>query len=101
MRYTAELKPRAVKDPKSIPLKDRKKIIERIDMMEDNLSGSVKKLTNYTPEYRMRSGNWRVLFEIERYRIIIYRISNRKDDGAMEGSHTKVFCHCFRSSLFI
>ena len=57
MRYTAELKPKAVKDLKSIPLNDRKKIIERIDMMEDNLGGNIKKLTNYTPEYRMRSGN--------------------------------------------
>lgn len=47
--------------------------------MEDNLSGNIKKLTNYTPEYRMRSGNWRVLFEIEESRIIIYRILNRKE----------------------
>ena len=70
---------KAVKDLKSIPLKDRKKIIERIDMMEDNLSGNIKKLTNYTAEYRMRSGNRRVLFEIEGSRIIIYRILNRKE----------------------
>ena len=48
-------------------------------MMEDNLSGNIKKLTNYTPEYRMRSGNRRVLFEIEGSRIIIYRILNRKE----------------------
>ena len=53
MRYTAELKPKAIKDLKSIPFKDRKKIVERIDLMEDNLSGNVKKLTNHTPEYRM------------------------------------------------
>ena len=33
MRYTEELKLKAVKDLKSIPLKDRKKIIERIDIM--------------------------------------------------------------------
>ena len=79
MRYTAELKPKAIKDLKSIPLKDRKKIVERIDLMEDNLSGNVKKLTNHTPEYRMRSGNWRVLFEIEGSRIIIYRVLNRKE----------------------
>ena len=70
MRYIAELKPKAVKDLKSIPLKDRKKIIERIDKMEDSLNGNIKKLTNYTPEYRMRSGNWRVLVEIEGSRII-------------------------------
>ena len=68
-----------MKDLKSVPLKDRKKIIERIDLMEGGLRGNVKKLTNYTPEYRMRSGNWRVLFEIEKSKIIIYRILHRKE----------------------
>lgn len=43
----------------------------RIEMLEDDLSGNVKKLSNHTPEYRMRTGNWRVLFEIESSRIII------------------------------
>jgi len=65
MPYTTELKPKAVRGLKSVPLKDRKKIIERIELLEDNLSGNVKKLTHYTPEYRMRWGDWRVLFEIE------------------------------------
>jgi len=58
MKYTIELKPKAVKDLKSIQLKDRKKILDRMDALEDDLSGNVKKLTNFTPEYRMRSGNW-------------------------------------------
>jgi mRNA interferase RelE/StbE len=79
MRYSTELKPKAIKDLKSIPLRDRRKIIERIDMMEDDLSGNIKKLTNHTPEYRMRSGNWRVLFEVEGSKIIIYRVLNRKE----------------------
>jgi len=79
MKYTIELKPKAVKDLKSIQLKDRKKILDRMDALEDDLSGNVKKLTNFTPEYRMRSGNWRVLFEVEESRIIIYRIKYRKE----------------------
>jgi mRNA interferase RelE/StbE len=79
MKYTIELKPKAVKDLKSIQQKDRKKILDRMDALEDDLSGNVKKLTNFTPEYRMRSGNWRVLFEVEESRIIIYRIRRRKE----------------------
>ena len=71
--------PKAVKDLKSIPLADRERIIVRIEMLEDDLSGNVKKLSNHTPEYRMRTGNWRVLFEIESSRIIIYRILHRKE----------------------
>ena len=79
MNYTADLKPKVIKDLKSIPLKDRKRILERIDLLEDNLQGDVKMLTNHTPEYRMRSGNYRVLFEIEENKIIIYRVLHRKE----------------------
>jgi len=63
---------------KSIPLEDRKRIIHRLDLLEHDLQGDVKKLTNFTPEYRMRSGNYRILFEIEENRIIIYRVLHRK-----------------------
>ena len=47
--------------------------------MKDNLRGDVKKLTDFTPEYRLRVGAYRVLFEIENDTIIIYRIVHRKD----------------------
>ena len=42
--------------------------------MENDLAGDVKKLTNFTPEYRLRVGNYRVLFEIENENIVIYRV---------------------------
>ena len=54
MKYTSELKPKAIKDLKSIPLKERERIVARIEQMENDLQGDVKKLTNHTPEYRMR-----------------------------------------------
>lgn len=79
MKYTSELKPKAIKDLKSIPVEERERIIGRIELMEDNLQGNVKKLTNHTPEYRMRSGNYRVLFEIEEEKIVVYRILHRKE----------------------
>jgi len=79
MRYTSELKPKAIKDLKSIPLKEREQIVARIVRMEGDLHGDVKKLTNHTPEYRMRSGNYRVLFEIEEERIVVYRVLHRKE----------------------
>jgi len=43
-------------------------------MMKTALHGDVKKLTNFTPEYRLRAGNYRILFEIDNNKIIIYRI---------------------------
>ncbi len=78
MKYTSGLKPKAIKDLKSIPSKERERIVARIDRMEEDLQGDVKKLTNHTPEYRMRSGNYRVLFEVEGERIVVYRVLHRK-----------------------
>lgn len=57
MKYSVTLKKQAVKDLKAIPLPDRARLIERLTGLEDNLSGDVKKLTNHTPEYRLRAGN--------------------------------------------
>ena len=47
--------------------------------MGNDLKGDIKKLTNHSPEYRLRVGNFRILFEIENNEIIIYRIKHRKD----------------------
>ena len=79
MLYEIEFKPQAIKDCRKIPQNDIKKILEKIDKMSNNLQGDVKQLTNYTPEYRLRVGDYRVLFEIEESIIIIYRIRQRKE----------------------
>ena len=48
-------------------------------MLQNNLGGDVKQLTNFTPEYRLRVGNYRVLFEVEDDKVIVYRIVHQKD----------------------
>lgn len=79
MKYIIEIVPKAVKDLKQLPKSQAQKIITAIHSMENNLKGDTKRLTNFTPEYRLRIGNYRVLFEIEDNRVIIYRILDRKD----------------------
>lgn len=79
MKYNIGLKPKAIKSLKSINKKDQKIIIEKIEEMSNNLKGDIKKLTKFTPEYRLRVRNYRVLFEIEDRNIIIYLIKHRKD----------------------
>lgn len=79
MQYKAEFKPKAIKDLKTIDKKQAEKIFDAVEKLENNLTGDVKKLTNFTPEYRLRVGNYRVLFEIENENIIIYRVLHRKD----------------------
>ena len=79
MKYQTFLKPKAIKDLKNISKTDAKKSATKIKEMENNLQGDVKKLTKHTPEYRLRVGDWRILFEIEINKIVIYKIKHRKD----------------------
>jgi mRNA interferase RelE/StbE len=79
MNYQIEFKPRAVKDLKNLSLENRRRIAEKIAVLENDLSGDVKRLTNFTPEYRLRVGDYRVLFEIESQRVIIYRVVHRRE----------------------
>jgi mRNA interferase RelE/StbE len=79
MNYQIELKPRAIKDLKALPAVEHRRMIPKIEALGVDLSGDVKKLTNYSPEYRLRVGDYRVLFEIEGNKIVIYRVLHRKD----------------------
>lgn len=77
MIYQIKLKPRALKDLKTLDQKNIDQILAKIELLQDNLRGDLKKLTDFTPEYRLRVGKYRVLFEIEGNQIIIYRIKHR------------------------
>jgi mRNA interferase RelE/StbE len=47
--------------------------------MKDDLAADVKRLTIATPEFRLRVGDYRILFEIESYNVVVYRVRHRKD----------------------
>ena len=51
----------------------------KAEALQKDLAGDVKRLTNFTPEFRLRVGNYRVLFEIEGDKVLIYRVRHRKD----------------------
>ncbi len=77
--YSVEFKPQAIKDLKKLSSEDQSRVVAKIEMMQSNLAGDVKKLTNFTPEYRLRVGNYCVLFEIVQDRIIVYRVKHSRD----------------------
>ena len=79
MTYEIEFKPKSIKDIRKVPKLELGNIFDKIEMMKTDLHGDVKKLTNFTPEYRLRAGSYRILFEIENNKIIVYRIIHRKD----------------------
>jgi mRNA interferase RelE/StbE len=79
MKYRIDFKPRAIKDLRALSLENTRRVLSKIDGLQDNLAGDVKRLTNFTPEYRLRVGDYRVLFEVETDRVIIYRILHRRE----------------------
>ncbi len=79
MKYKVEFKPRATKDLRSVNRDDAQRILAKIRAMENDLAGNVKRLTDFEPQYRLRVGNYRVLFNVENDNIIIYRVKHRRE----------------------
>jgi mRNA interferase RelE/StbE len=80
MKYTIELKSRAEKDLKRLDHHAARQITSALSKMRDDLTGDVKRLTNFSPEFRLRVGHYRVLFEVEdNNRVVVYRIRHRSD----------------------
>jgi mRNA interferase RelE/StbE len=66
MRYQIEFRPRVVKDLRALSSQNRGRVIQGIEKLSNDLAGDVKHLTDATPEYRLRVGDYRVLFEVEK-----------------------------------
>jgi len=59
-------------------VQQRRNVGRRLDALQNNLSGDVKKLAAKTHEYRLRAGNLRVLFTLEKDLISVYTVRDRK-----------------------
>ncbi len=79
MKYQLKFKRQAIKDLQALSSDVKERILAKIVAMQDDLQGDIKKLTNFTPEYRLRVGTYRVLFKIDGETLIIYRVKHRKD----------------------
>jgi mRNA interferase RelE/StbE len=78
MRYRLEIKEEARQQLRALPKEKRRNIGKKLDVLQNNLSGDVKKLTTRTHEYRLRVGNLRVLFMLEKDLISVYAVWDRK-----------------------
>ena len=79
MRYQLEIRKRAEKDLSAIPKPQAQRIADAIFALEEGLMGDIKRLTDFSPDYRLRVGDWRVLFDVSKDKITIYRILHRKE----------------------
>jgi len=77
MTYEVEIRPAAVKDLDAMSPDVAQRVLAKIELARNDLAGNVKRLTNFTPEYRLRVGDWRVLFEVAGSRIVVHRVMHR------------------------
>ena len=70
---------RALKDLRKLDKSLSGRIIAKIEALTEDLGGDVKKLTDHEPQYRLRVGDFRVLFDKDGSTIVIQRVLNRKD----------------------
>jgi len=79
MTYTLEYNDRATKDMRKLSPEVARRVVAKINRLRDGLSADVKRLTNFSPMYRLRVGDWRVLFDLEKDRLTICRICHRSE----------------------
>jgi len=80
-KYKLEFKKSATKELKALPNKGIKRILQSVDkLIEDPRPFNSKKLSA-TERYRIRVGDYRILYEIKDQILIIYiiKIAHRKD----------------------
>ena len=79
MIYDIQFKPAAIRDLSRLSPPVAKRILSKIEAMRDNLAGDVKRLKQFTPGWRLRVGDWRVLFDVEGSVIVIWRVVHRSE----------------------
>ena len=82
MKYNIELSKRAVKKLKSLERRFQKQIAIKIEKLVTNpLPKDSKKIQGDTNLYRLRSGNYRILYRIfdKKILILIFDIGHRKE----------------------
>ena len=79
MRYRLEIKDAARRQLRALSKEQRQRVGQKLDAVQQDLAGDVKKLWARTNEYRLRIGSLRVLFVMEGDLISVYRVRDRKD----------------------
>ncbi len=79
MQYQLEFKPQALHDLAGMDRVIAHRVMRKIERMRNDLAGDVKRLTNFNPSYRLRVGDYRVIFEVDGKTVTIYYVRHRRD----------------------
>ena len=79
VRYSLAISEEAREQLRALPKDSRRRIGKRLEELQNNLAGDVKKLTAAEKKYRLRVANYRVLFRLEGNQISVYAVKDRKE----------------------
>ncbi|MEI6832324.1 MAG: type II toxin-antitoxin system RelE/ParE family toxin [Candidatus Omnitrophota bacterium] len=80
-KYKVEIKKSAVKEIEHLPRKDMKAVLGRIEALSENPRPHDCKKLSGQEKYRIRCGNYRILYSIEDdiLIVLIVKVGHRKD----------------------
>jgi mRNA interferase RelE/StbE len=78
-RYKIEYAVLALENLRSLPKREADQILRKVLRLEHGLHGNIKRLQNADAGFRLRMGDYRVLFDVIGDRIVIQKVGNRKD----------------------
>ena len=82
MSYRIAVKKSAAKALKKIPKPDRKRIIEKIDSLAEDLPNpDTTKMKGNNPFHKVRTNNYRIIYEVQEevLVILVVKVGHRKD----------------------
>ena len=79
VHYTLAISDEALSQLRGLSKDQRRRIGQRLTNLQNNWSGDVKKLAAKEQKYRLRVGDYRVLFRLEGKLIAIYAVKDRKE----------------------
>ncbi len=78
-RFQIEYGVSALEDLDGLPPRARAQVLRKIERLQFGLHGNLKRLRAGETTYRLRMGDYRILFDVEDDVIVIRKIGNRKD----------------------
>ena len=79
MDYRLNIGDEALAQLRTMPKEQRRRIGQRLEALQHSLQGDVKKLSGLAGKYRLRVGDYRVLFTLEKDLIFVQQVKDRKD----------------------
>ncbi|MEK7731404.1 MAG: type II toxin-antitoxin system RelE/ParE family toxin [Planctomycetota bacterium] len=79
MLYDLEIRPSALRDLRKLSKDVARRVLAKIESLRDDLRGDVKRLKGTDPGYRLRVGDYRVLFDLEGRKVVVRRVRHRRE----------------------